>query len=129
MLISVWHGSWHEIWSYRGMCLSTENKGSEDLLLDHYLEILIRKRGALAGATAARSRGDVRPAADVRWLPYQPIVPPRRPSGRLHLRVILPGCQRVVVMAGLSLESGTIVLASELPRRPDDQAFSHRYKC
>jgi len=28
------------------------HKGSEDLLLDHYLEVLVRKPGALAGATA-----------------------------------------------------------------------------
>ena len=36
------------------------HKGSEDLLLDHYLEILLRKPGALAGATAlaaARASG------------------------------------------------------------------------
>jgi len=36
------------------------HKGSEDLLLDHYLEILVRKPGALAGATAlaaARASG------------------------------------------------------------------------
>jgi transposase len=35
-------------------------RGSEDLLLDHYLEVLTRKPGALAGATAlvtARTRG------------------------------------------------------------------------
>jgi len=36
------------------------HKGSEDLLLDHYLEIIVRKPGALAGATAlaaARASG------------------------------------------------------------------------
>jgi transposase len=36
------------------------HKGSEDLVLDHYLEVLIRKPGALAGATAlitARATG------------------------------------------------------------------------
>lgn len=36
------------------------HKGSEDLLLDHYLEVLVRKPGALAGATAlvtARASG------------------------------------------------------------------------
>ena len=36
------------------------HKGSEDLVLDHYLEVLIRKPGALAGATAlatARASG------------------------------------------------------------------------
>ncbi len=36
------------------------HKGTEDLLLDHYLEILVRKPGALAGATAlaaARTSG------------------------------------------------------------------------
>jgi transposase len=36
------------------------HKGSEDLLLDHYLEVLVRKPGALAGATAltaARAAG------------------------------------------------------------------------
>jgi hypothetical protein len=36
------------------------HKGSEDLLLDHYLEVLARKPGALAGATAlaaARASG------------------------------------------------------------------------
>jgi hypothetical protein len=36
------------------------HKGTEDLVLDHYLEVLIRKPGALAGATAlvaARASG------------------------------------------------------------------------
>ena len=36
------------------------HKGTEDLVLDHYLEILVRKPGALAGATAlaaARAAG------------------------------------------------------------------------
>ncbi|MDV3220464.1 MAG: hypothetical protein LOY02_03465 [Intrasporangium sp.] len=36
------------------------HKGTEDLVLDHYLEVLTRKPGALAGATAlanARARG------------------------------------------------------------------------
>jgi len=36
------------------------HKGSEDLILDHYLEVLVRKPGALAGATAlaaARASG------------------------------------------------------------------------
>jgi hypothetical protein len=36
------------------------HKGTEDLVLDHYLEILVRKPGALAGATAliaARASG------------------------------------------------------------------------
>ena len=36
------------------------HKGSEDLVLDHYLEVLVRKPGALAGATAllaARANG------------------------------------------------------------------------
>ena len=34
------------------------HKGSEDLMLDHYLEVLTRKPGALAGATAlAAARG------------------------------------------------------------------------
>ena len=28
------------------------NKGTEDLVLDHYLEVLVRKPGALAGSTA-----------------------------------------------------------------------------
>lgn len=31
------------------------HKGSEDLILDHYLEVLVRKPGALAGATALTS--------------------------------------------------------------------------
>ncbi len=42
------------------------HKGTEDLALDHYLEVLVRKPGALAGATAlvtARASG----AHDVGW--------------------------------------------------------------
>ncbi len=41
------------------------HKGSEDLTLDHYLEVLTRKPGALAGATAlaaARASGVFTPA-------------------------------------------------------------------
>ncbi len=34
------------------------HKGSEDLILDHYLEVLTRKPGALSGSTAlAGARG------------------------------------------------------------------------
>ena len=46
------------------------HKGSEDLVLDHYLEVLTRKPGALAGATAlvaARSSGAFTPAHQRFW--------------------------------------------------------------
>ena len=46
------------------------HKGSEDLVLDHYLEILSRKPGAFAGATAlavARARGSFTPAHQSFW--------------------------------------------------------------
>lgn len=46
------------------------HKGSEDLLLDHYLEVLHRKPGALAGATAlaaARASGAFTPAHQAFW--------------------------------------------------------------
>lgn len=46
------------------------HKGSEDLLLDHYLEVLVRKPGALAGATAlatARANGSFTPAHQAFW--------------------------------------------------------------
>jgi transposase len=46
------------------------HKGSEDLELDHYLEVLTRKPGALAGATAlasARARGAFTPAHQDYW--------------------------------------------------------------
>ncbi len=46
------------------------HKGSEDLLLDHYLEILVRKPGALAGATAlaaARACGAFTAAHQAFW--------------------------------------------------------------
>jgi hypothetical protein len=45
-------------------------KGSQTLLLDHYLEVLARKPGALPGATAlaqARGAGTFTPAHDVFW--------------------------------------------------------------
>ena len=46
------------------------HKGSEDLVLDHYLEVLGRKPGALAGATAlvtARASGAFTPAHQRFW--------------------------------------------------------------
>jgi len=46
------------------------HKGTEDLLLDHYLEILVRKPGALAGATAlaaARAGGAFTATHQVFW--------------------------------------------------------------
>ena len=46
------------------------HKGSEDLVLDHYLEVLIRKPGALAGATAlvaARASGGFTPTHQRFW--------------------------------------------------------------
>ncbi len=45
-------------------------KGSQSLLLDHYLEVLARKPGALPGATAlaqARGAGPFTPAHDAFW--------------------------------------------------------------
>jgi len=45
-------------------------KGSQSLLLDHYLEVLARKPGALPGATAlaqARAAGTFTPARDAFW--------------------------------------------------------------
>lgn len=46
------------------------HKGTEDLVLDHYLEVLTRKPGALAGATAlaaARAGGSFTPGHQVFW--------------------------------------------------------------
>lgn len=46
------------------------HKGSEDLLLDHYLAVLVRKPGALAGATAlvaARASGAFTPGHQRFW--------------------------------------------------------------
>lgn len=46
------------------------HKGSEDLVLDHYLEVLTRKPGALAGATAlvtARASGSFTPTHQRFW--------------------------------------------------------------
>jgi transposase len=46
------------------------HKGTEDLVLDHYLEVLARKPGALAGATAlvaARASGAFTPAHQRFW--------------------------------------------------------------
>ncbi len=46
------------------------HKGSEDLQLDHYLEVLTRKNGALAGATAlvtARRSGSFTPGHQKFW--------------------------------------------------------------
>jgi transposase len=46
------------------------HKGSEDLVLDHYLEVLARKPGALAGATAlaaARASGAFTPGHQAFW--------------------------------------------------------------
>jgi len=46
------------------------HKGTEDLVLDHYLEVLTRKPGALAGATAlvaARTSGAFTPAHQRFW--------------------------------------------------------------
>ena len=46
------------------------HKGTEDLVLDHYLEVLTRKPGALAGATAlvaARATGGFTPAHQRFW--------------------------------------------------------------
>jgi len=46
------------------------HKGSEDLVLDHYLEVLARKPGALAGATAlvsARASGAFTPSHQRFW--------------------------------------------------------------
>jgi len=46
------------------------HKGTEDLILDHYLEVLTRKPGALAGATAlaaARAAGTFTPAHQRFW--------------------------------------------------------------
>lgn len=46
------------------------HKGSQDLVLDHYLEVLVRKPGALAGATAlatARASGRFTPDHERYW--------------------------------------------------------------
>jgi hypothetical protein len=46
------------------------HKGSEDLVLDHYLEVLTRKPGALSGSTAlaaARASGAFTPAHQRFW--------------------------------------------------------------
>lgn len=46
------------------------HKATEDLVLDHYLEVLIRKPGAMAGSTAlalARARGTFTPAHQGYW--------------------------------------------------------------
>ena len=46
------------------------HKGTEDLVLDHYLEILVRKPGALPGSTAlaqARASGSFGPAHERFW--------------------------------------------------------------
>jgi hypothetical protein len=46
------------------------HKGTEDLVLDHYLEVLVRKPGALAGATAlaaARAAGSFTPTHQAFW--------------------------------------------------------------
>ena len=46
------------------------HKGTEDLVLDHYLEVLVRKPGALAGSTAlvaARASGAFTPAHQRFW--------------------------------------------------------------
>ncbi len=46
------------------------HKGSEDLVLDHYLEVLVRKPGALPGSTAlaqARAAGTFTPAHQRYW--------------------------------------------------------------
>ena len=46
------------------------HKGDEELVLDHYLEILLRKPGALPGATAlaqARASGAFGPTHDAFW--------------------------------------------------------------
>jgi len=46
------------------------HRGSEDLVLDHYLEVLVRKPGALAGATAlatARANGSFTPGHQAFW--------------------------------------------------------------
>jgi hypothetical protein len=46
------------------------HKGSEDLVLDHYLEVLVRKPGALSGATAlaaARASGAFTPTHQRFW--------------------------------------------------------------
>jgi transposase len=46
------------------------HKGTEDLVLDHYLEVLVRKPGALAGATAlaaARASGAFTPTHQRFW--------------------------------------------------------------
>ena len=46
------------------------HKGTEDLVLDHYLEVLVRKPGALAGATAlvaARASGAFTPVHQWFW--------------------------------------------------------------
>jgi transposase len=46
------------------------HKGTEDLVLDHYLEVLTRKPGAFAGATAlvaARASGAFTPAHQLFW--------------------------------------------------------------
>lgn len=58
----------------RGTVLATHvrslHKGSEDLLLDHYLEVLTRKPGALAGSTAlvtARATKAFTPAHQQYW--------------------------------------------------------------
>ena len=46
------------------------HKGTENLVLDHYLEVLVRKPGALAGSTAliqARAAGAFGPAHQGFW--------------------------------------------------------------
>jgi hypothetical protein len=46
------------------------HKGSQDLVLDHYLEVLIRKPGALPGSAAlaqARASGGFGPAHEIFW--------------------------------------------------------------
>ena len=50
--------------------LARADKGSEDLVLDHYLEVLIRKPGAMGGSTAlvgARASGAFTPVHQRFW--------------------------------------------------------------
>ena len=63
-------------------------KGTQDLLLDHYLEVLTRKPGALAGSSAlatARATKSSTPSHEAYWTAATRSGPPSRQLALIHI--------------------------------------------
>jgi hypothetical protein len=127
------HANWIEI--YDGATLAARHerfmgKGGSQLDLDHYLEGLLRKPGALAGATAldqARAAGKFTPVHDAWWAAARK-AHGDRDGTRALIEVLLlhrhMPHEHVVAGIAAALDSGALTadaVALEARRHADDQ--------